>query len=61
MRQILKDGQGENGIRVNLRGGNYNLDQPITFGRDDSGKGPNSPVVWKAYEGNHEQILSIAE
>lgn len=60
-REILKATEGRKTVRVVLRGGRYQLQQPLVFGAEDSGipmradwnriSEPEHPVVYCAYQG----------
>ncbi|QEH37019.1 hypothetical protein OJF2_56040 [Aquisphaera giovannonii] len=49
-RSIRRAGQGPDGVRIELRGGTYFLDAPLTITPEDSGS-ERAPTTWAAFPG----------
>jgi len=56
IRALKADGAIAGPVSVQLRGGRYFLDQPITFGREDSGT-ESSPISYCAYPGETPELI----
>lgn len=56
VREMKKSGPLAGPVRVFLRGGTYELPEPLVFGPEDSGQ-PGCPVVYAAYQ-NEKPVLS---